>query len=877
MKNIPLMPSRSCRLGLLSLLIASLAACGGGGSTDTSSVSSSASSASSSTANAALPACATSANTLYTINAIQGTTDTSPLAGKLVAVRGVVTGDYQSDSQLKGFFIQQPVDDNDPLTSEGLFIYAPSATDVKPGDYVQVEGTVTEYKASSDTRSLTEITSPTAISVCGAGPAIAPLTLSLPLASADALEAYEGMLVKFEQTLTVSEVYQLGRYGELMLSANGRLHHPNNHPSLSAGEALAANALNQIRLDDGSSAQNPNPIPHLSAADSSGTRRVGDSVSNVRGPLTWSANAWRVHPDATPGFVASNSRPAAPAAVGGDLRVASLNVLNFFTTLNQRGANTSAELTRQRAKLVEAIAGLDADVLGLMEIENNGTVALADLAAAVNARVGAGTYSYIDAGQPGTDAITVAMLYKPARVSPVGSAQVPGDSRFAVAGGSRPPVAQRFAAASNNGGFWMVVNHFKSKGSCPSTANDPDQDYGQGCWNASRSTQAAALKDWVAGLTSSSGETDVLMMGDFNAYLNEDPIKALEAAGHEALLKRLPADQRYTYVFSGESGALDHAFASSTLKNQVSGVAVWHINAEEPLVLDYNTEFKTDDRYAATAYRSSDHDPVLVGLTLAADAAATAPTLAASLPTSGSAGMAVSITGISASHGSSLTVSWGDGSSESLDLAATSASHTYSSAGSYTITLTLSGTGPAASRSASITISAGGSSGGGDTDLIISEYIEGSSNNKAIELYNPTSATLDLSAYSLKLYANGSATATATQALSGTLAAGETLILRHASFTTSYGFPTSALISGITNFNGDDALTLEKNGTLIDGIGVVGNDPGTEWGSAGISTLNQTLRRKSGISKGSVPGAGWNVADEWESSPIDTFNGIGSR
>ncbi|MDP5238981.1 ExeM/NucH family extracellular endonuclease [Uliginosibacterium sp. 31-16] len=864
--------SSSC-LTLLCLLTTSLAACGGGGSA--SSVENSA--VDSGNTGSSLPTCATPTNALQTITAVQGTTDTSPLAGQLVAVRGVVTGDYQTDTQLKGFFIQQPVADADPLTSEGIFVYAPAAADVKAGDYVQVEGTVTEYKASSDSQSLTEITAPTAISVCGAGLAINPVSLSLPLTSAAALEAYEGMLVKFEQPLTVSEVYQLGRYGELVLSANGRLYHPNNHPTLTAAEALSANALNQIRLDDGSSSQNPNPVPYLSAADSSGTRRVGDTVTGVRGPLIWSANAWRVHPDASPVFTAANPRPAAPAAVGGTLKVASLNVLNYFTTLGSRGANTAAEFTRQQAKLVEAIAGLDADVLGLMEIENNGTAALASLVTAVNARVGAGTYSYIDVGQPGTDAITVAMLYKPARATPIGSPQIPTDSRFSVAGGLRPPVAQRFAAQSNNGGFWMVVNHLKSKGSCPSAASDPDQDYGQGCWNASRTLQAAALKDWVATLASSSGEADMLMMGDFNSYLNEDPIKALEAAGHEELLKRLPADQRYTYVYSGESGVLDHAFASSSLKSQVSGVTVWHINAEEPLVLDYNTEYKTDDRYAATAYRSSDHDPVLVGLSLAADAAATTPTLSASLPVSGTAGTAVSIAGIVASNGSSLTLDWGDGSSETLALAASSASHSYASAGSYTITLTLTGAGPAAVRSAAITVNAASSGSTGSAELFFSEYIEGSSNNKALELYNPTGATIDLSAYSVKMYANGGTTATQIQALTGSLAAGETLILRHASFTTSFSFPASALSSSVTNFNGDDAVTLEKNGVVIDGIGVLGTDPGTEWVSGSVSTANKSLRRKSGITHGSVPGSSWSPADEWDGYDIDSFSGLGSR
>jgi len=117
------------------------------------------------------------------------------------------------------------------------------------------------------------------------------------------------------------------------------------------------------------------------------------------------------------------------------------------TTLNQRGANSAAEFTRQRDKLVETIVGLDADALGLMEIENNGLTAVSDLVAAVNARIGvAGTYAVIDSGTPGTDAIKVTVIYKPARLRPIGNPVVPTDAGFSVDGGMRPPVAQRFAA-----------------------------------------------------------------------------------------------------------------------------------------------------------------------------------------------------------------------------------------------------------------------------------------------------------------------------------------------------------------------------------------------------------------------------------------------
>jgi uncharacterized protein len=572
-----------------------------------------------------LPVCPAASNTLHDITAVQGAGALSPLAGNAVTVRGVVTADFRGAGQLNGFFIQQPVPDDDPATSEGVFVFAPNTGGavLKVGDYAQVSGTVVEFKSGNlDPDRATQIAQVSQVEVCGAAEPIRPRKLKLPVESLADLEAAEGMLVRFDQTLSVTETFTLGRFGELVLSPRSRLYHPNNHPTLAPDDARALNARSRIVLDDGSTVQNPAPIPNLSAADSSGTRRLGDRAKDVQGVLSWAFDAYRLQPTQAVSFEPRNERPAQPADVGGTLKAASLNVLNYFTTLDARGADTPAELVRQRDKLVAAIVGLDADMLGLIEIENNGNVALQDLVDAVNARLGSAVYASRDAGVPGTDQIKVAVIYKSARVTAIGDPVVPNDPDFIVDGGLRPPVAQRFAANDNGAGLWVVVNHLKSKGSCPRAADSPDRDLGQGCWNASRLRQAAALQRWVDGLAADSAEPDVLMLGDFNAYLREDPIAALEAAGNENLLKRLPARERYSFVFGGESGALDHAFASPSLRKQVSGVALWHINADEPPVLDYNTEFKTDDRYAATPYRSSDHDPVLVGLRLNADAPA---------------------------------------------------------------------------------------------------------------------------------------------------------------------------------------------------------------------------------------------------------------
>jgi predicted extracellular nuclease len=180
-------------------------------------------------------------------------------------------------------------------------------------------------------------------------------------------------------------------------------------------------------------------------------------------------------------------------------------------------------------------------------------------------------------------------------------------------------VAQTFRDTASGDKFTVVVNHFKSKGSCPSDPNDPnaDQGDGQGCWNAKRVEQSQALLEFIAARKTAVSDQDVLVIGDLNAYGQEDPIDILVAGGLvNEVARHVPLAQRYSYIFDGMAGYLDHALASGSLSKRVTKATFWHINADEPSVIDYNTEFKPDDRYAPTPYRSSDHDPVLLGLDL---------------------------------------------------------------------------------------------------------------------------------------------------------------------------------------------------------------------------------------------------------------------
>ncbi|MFP5488238.1 MAG: ExeM/NucH family extracellular endonuclease, partial [Acidimicrobiia bacterium] len=411
------------------------------------------------------------------------------------------------------------------------------------------------------------------------------------------------------------------------VSADGRLYQPTNGGSDDGAVEQAANDDRRLVIDDASTVQNPDVVPFTDVQGE--VIRLGDTVTGVTGVLSYGFDAWRVQPTTDPTVARTNPRPASPDEVGGDVQVASFNVLNYFTTIGRpgavtdtgddpRGADSAEELERQRAKIVAAILDLDADIVGLMEIETDtDDAALQDLVASLNAAAGEERYAAIQepdigGGLFGTDAIKVAMIYQPDAVTPLGPAVTTDSDAF---GNARLPLVQRFRPADGGQPFTVVVNHFKSKscgtGASAATGANADQGDGQGCFIADRVEQAQALLDLVDTLD----DEDVLIIGDLNAYGEEDPIDVLEAAGYVDLIdERLAEPDQYSYVFEGQAGYLDHALVSPRLARRITGVDVWHINADEALVQDYNTEFNPDGYYAPDPYRSSDHDPVLVGV-----------------------------------------------------------------------------------------------------------------------------------------------------------------------------------------------------------------------------------------------------------------------
>jgi hypothetical protein len=581
------------------------------------------------------------------IHDVQGTGAASPLVGATVTVEGVVVGDFQDgagvNGDLNGFFVQEEDADADadPATSEGVFVAdgnAP-AVDVAIGDLVRVVGTVAEVGGA------TRITAPGGVTVVGTGnPAPTPATVSLPVTAVTDFEAIEGMSVTFPQDLVISEYFNFDRFGEIVLTSERRLT-PTAfvEPGPAAVAAAQAALLDRITLDDGRSTQNPDPAIHPNGDefDLDNRFRGGDTVSDVTGVMDFAFGLYRVHPTAGAEYTSTNPRTATPDPVGGRVTVASFNVLNYFTTLDDgvndicgpagnqecRGADDAVELQRQRAKIVAAIAAIDADVVGLIEIENGvGDGPTADLVDGLNDAVGAGTYDYIATGAIGGDAIRVAIVYQPAAVTPTGAYAVLDsgvDPRF-VDTLNRPVLAQTFVENATGGAFTVAVNHLKSKGS--PCAGDPDTGDGSGNCNVTRTNAASALADWLATDPTGSGDADVLVIGDLNSYDKEAPIDVLRAAGYRDLAFDLLGEDAYSFVFDGQIGYLDYAMANSTLAPQVTGVTEWHINADEPDLIDYDTSFKQpaqDAIYAPDPYRSSDHDPVIVGLDLTLSARAT--------------------------------------------------------------------------------------------------------------------------------------------------------------------------------------------------------------------------------------------------------------
>jgi predicted extracellular nuclease len=427
-----------------------------------------------------------------------------------------------------------------------------------------------------------------------------------------------------------------------------------------ADTIAAANALKAITLDDGATTNfapnNPNPssqgtaLPWLTGSPV----RVGASVT-WHSPviLDFRSSSWRFQPtqrltgdgSAIATFANTRSANAAPQDVGGTVALATFNLQGFFATTGEAfesaaggdvcteavdrdgnpvtvtsctpqgpaGAATGASLARQQSKLVAAINGLDASVVGLQELENSAKLdgdrddALDSLVAALNGAAGAGTWAAVPspdvADRPDVadeSMVRNALIYRPADLALVGGSEVLVDeTNFDNA---IEPLAQTFKAvgAPDEDGFVVVVNQFAER-----TASEAD-----------RSGQAAAAADFASAFTTAHGVDPTFLVGDLNSYSMEAPVTGLAGDGYAVI----PSDTagEATFATAGLSGSLDHVLGNAAAVARVTGADVWDINAAESAAYHYsrhngNVTQLVDE---ASVFGSSDHNPVLVGLDL---------------------------------------------------------------------------------------------------------------------------------------------------------------------------------------------------------------------------------------------------------------------
>jgi predicted extracellular nuclease len=522
---------------------------------------------------------------------------------QLVKTSGIVTAKFFGTSKIGGYFIQDPVGDGNPLTSDGIFV-STGTDNVTVGDNVEITGTVTE------TGGRTQLGTVTNTSLISSNNPLPLVTVHYDASSWN-WEQYEGMLIQFDQTLFVTGNKYLQLYGELTLNPV-RNYTPTNqfvHGTPEYNALVAQNQKAQIILDDAITTTNYTPIQF---ADANGTRRMGERIDNLQAIVDCISPYNFIYPIKTPVFY-GNPRPAEPskADLGNcNLKVCAYNLEVYLADSYGTGfgpANaTMAAL--QHTKIVAAMLAIDADIYGLIEIQE-GQAALTKLITAMNEQTIAGRYGFVnDGGSPYGSYTKVGYLYRTDKVTPYSGLKSNTSPTYST---SYRLKEQAFTLKSNGERFTFSLNHFKAKTGCPTSGTDADQGDGQGCYNATRIVEATSTVNFITANKTYYNDKKVLVMGDLNAYGKEDPVQVFVNAGYTDLHRAYHADSAYSYIFNNEAGYLDNALASDLLRSNVTGVTVFHINSDEPAMFDYS-----GNNYQANMYRSSDHDPVIVGLSL---------------------------------------------------------------------------------------------------------------------------------------------------------------------------------------------------------------------------------------------------------------------
>ena len=565
------------------------------------------------------------------IHAVQGDQAMSSMVGATVEVEARVSAKFVDG--LGGFaLVSEPgSEDADAATSEGIFVRHPEPLSWPLGTRVRLRATVAELGAAPDTQ--TALIELREMIQCAKPVPLQPRAVVAAGDDAMYWERFEGERLRIDGPVSLVGNDDLLRNGALAVSFDGRDFVPTelHLPGPEAHALAAANRASRLLLDDARLDEYPKKFWHLpQPLTPESAYRVDSELSGIDGVLEQRDGEYRLQLVAPIAAVKHAPRPPTPPEVDGDLRIASFNVLNYFNGDGRgggfptaRGASNAPAFQRQTAKIVAALDALDADIVALMEVENDGfgeQSALAELVRALNRARGKqqGDYAFVSPGveRIGDSEIMVALIYRSSRLQPHGAAAISLDAPFGR--GSRVPLAQRFQAGTFD--FVVVANHFKSKGCGEAKGGDQDQEDGQGCYNATRADSARALADWLATAPLGRDDERVLLLGDLNAYGNEDPLRLLASRGYVDVVSAHASEPAYSYVYGGSSGRLDHALASPALAAHVGGASEWHINADESEGFEYSQPDydprALKSRYRADPFRSSDHDPLLVGLRL---------------------------------------------------------------------------------------------------------------------------------------------------------------------------------------------------------------------------------------------------------------------
>ena len=668
---------------------------------------------------------------------------------------------------------------------------------------------------------------------------------------------------------------------------------------------------------------------------------VNGESFDVSGSVTWAFPDENVGNNKALVRTGSFTAPSANYTVTQPVLTASITPSGFTTTDHLRivSYNIRASEAPPGTGIGTLIAAIGAesfnghvdqvDLLSLQEVGSQSATS-ASVAASLNAIYGSGTYATGAVNGASTGSGTSGVVYNTAALTLLEERAI---GTASSTGGPRQTLRYAFQPVNSAGSsvFYVYVAHLKSS----DTSGDADR----------RNDQALQIR---ADADSLPQGTSILYVGDFNLYRSsEAAYQTFLSAGNGQAFDPISrpgdwhANSSFVETFTQAplanapagfvGGGLDDRFDFQLVSGEVlSGGPVQYRPGSYRAFGNNGSVPKNgsinDSRNTALAglpnrldvlnllTTVSDHLPVVADysyqvvaatpsivvspgtLTTALTTTAGTPSAPATFTVAGTnlttavtvtapTGLQVS-TDVDSSYASSITVSPTAGTVAEttiyVRLAASATAGTYDNAA-----FTVSGSG--ATPQTVLTAATGNVVTPGPTigDLYFSEYVEGSSNNKYLEIYNGGTAAANLTDYEVRLFANGSATATATQALGSlagaptTLAPGATLVLRNTSAALTLPVGVVSYASNVTNFSGDDAVAIWKTTTsaYVDIFGVIGNDPGSAWTSGSLTTVNSTLRRLSSVTAGVTtnPATFATLATEWEQFAVDTASDLGSH